>query len=385
VPPATVVRRRRAAVLAAAGAAFLLGASFGAAAGDDAPAPAQNAQAPDATATASPAPAATPTPTPDPVDALSLQQQVGKLVVLRFHGTTAPTYVRRVLRNGWASGAILFKENVASRDQLRALTGALTESGKAAGATPIVCTDQEGGAIRNVAWAPPAAAQSAQVPGRDAKAAAQALRQIGINVSLAPVADVPSVSGAALGGREFSRDPERVATATKAAIGGWMAGGVAPTAKHFPGLGGATVNTDHGSATINGGPTRADLAPFVAAIQAKVPIVMSSHAAYPRLDGRHIASQSPAILKDLLREQLHFEGVVMTDSIEAAAVRATGDTEHVVVRSIRAGNDIVLTTGQGSWIRAYRALLAEARSSRSFRALVKASAARVLALQRTFG
>lgn len=374
MPPAKVVRRRRAAVLGAAGAAFVLGAWFGAGAGDEKPGP---GRATNATGTASPA--------RGPVDALSLRQQVGRLVVLRFHGTTVPAYVRRVLHNGWASGAILFKENVASPAQLRALTGALNASGRAGGAPPIVCTDQEGGAIRNVPWAPPAPAQSAQLPSRDAKAAAQALKQLGINVSLAPVADVPSVAGAALGGREFSRDPRRVATATTAAIAGWLAGGVAPTAKHFPGLGGATVNTDHGSATIAGAPTAADLAPFEAAIAAKVPLIMSSHAVYPRLDARRIASQSPAILKDLLRERLGFRGVVMTDSIEAAAVRATGETEDVAVRSIRAGNDIVLTTGQGSWIRAYRALLAEARSSRSFRALVKASAARVLALQRSLG
>jgi beta-N-acetylhexosaminidase len=382
VPPATVVRRRRAAVLAAAGAAFILGVSFGAASGDEAPAPALRADAtvaPDATASP------TPSATPDPVEALSLEKQVGKLVVLRFEGTEVPTYVRRVLRKGWASGAILFRANITSPDQLRTLTKTLDTAGRAAGAVPIVTTDQEGGVIRNVVWAPPSAAQSAQVPGRDAKAAARALKAAGINVSLAPVADVPSVDGAAMGGREFSRDPQRVATATKAAIGGWKAGGVAPTAKHFPGLGGATVNTDHGSATIAGGaPTRADLAPFVAAIAAKVPLIMSSNALYPRLDGRRIAAQSPAILKTLLRDQLHFEGVVITDSIEAAAVRATGSTEQVAVRSIRAGNDIVLTTGQGSWIRSYRALLAEAKRSRSFRALVKASATRVLALQQTF-
>jgi beta-N-acetylhexosaminidase len=384
VPPATVVRRRRAAVLAAAGAAFLLGASFGAASGDESPAPAPTSQA-----AAPPEPEATPSPaaspTPNPIERLSLEKQVGKLVVLRFNGTEVPTYVRRVLRKGWASGAILFRANITSPEQLRRLTKILDTAGKAAGAVPIVCTDQEGGVIRNVVWAPPAAAQSSQVAGRDAKAAAQALKAAGINVSLAPVADVPSVSGAAMGGREFSRDPQGVASATKAAIGGWLAGGVAPTAKHFPGLGGATVNTDHGSATIGGGaPTAADLAPFKAAIAAKVPLIMSSNAVYPRLDGRRIAAQSPAILKTLLRDQLRYQGVVITDSIEAAAVRATGSTERVAVRSIRAGNDIVLTTGQGSWIRSYRALLAEARASRSFRALVKAAAARVLALQHSF-
>lgn len=384
MPTAAAVRRRRAAVFAAAGAAFAMGVTFGAAGGDEKrPVARAPAQIPgDATA----APTASSTPAADPVAKLSLEQQVGRLVVLRFNGTTVPSYVRKVLHNGWASGAILFKENVASPEQLATLTAALRKSGKAGGATPIICTDQEGGVIRNVVWAPPATSQAGQVPGRDAKAAAIALRTAGINVTLAPVADVPSVDGAAMAGREFSRDPARVATATRAAIGGWLAGGVKPTVKHFPGLGGATVNTDQGSATIRGGaPTEADLGPFKAAIAAKVPIVMSSHAVYPRLDPRHIASQSPAVLKTLLRDQLQFGGVVMTDSAEAAAVRATGPTEDVAVRSIRAGNDIVLTTGQGSWIRAYRALLKEARSSKSFRALVKASASRVLALQGTLG
>ncbi len=383
VPHPKVVRRRRAAVLAAAGAAFVLGVSFGAATGDDADAPPSTTTRSAAEPTASPP--ADATPAPQPVDRLSVREQVGKLVVLRFQGATAPAYVRRVLRNGWASGAILFKENIASPQQLRALTKTLDASGRAAGATPIVCTDQEGGVIRNITWAPPANPQSAQEPGRDAEAAAKRLKAAGINVTLAPVADVPTQPGTALASRAFSSDPQQAARATRAAVEGWRRGGVAATAKHFPGLGGATTNTDFGSATIGGGaPTENDLAPFKAAIAAEVPLIMSSHAVYPRLDANRIASQSPAILKDLLREQLKFDGVVITDSIEAKAVRATGEPEQVAVRSIRAGNDIVLTTGQGSWIRSYRALLAEARASRSFRALVKAAAARVLALQATF-
>jgi beta-N-acetylhexosaminidase len=380
--PRAIVRRRRVAVLAVAAAAFVGGVAFGA--GDEDPAAVPTV--PRAAATEAPpadgAPSPTPTPTPDPVDELSLQQQVGKLVVLRFEGTAAPTYVRRVLRRGWASGAILFKPNITSPSQLRALTKALRDAGNAAGAMPIVCTDQEGGDIRNVEWAPPAVGQARQVPGRDARAAARALRQAGINVTLAPVADVPTNAGTALAGRAFSSDPAQAAKATKAAVEGWRAGGVAATAKHFPGLGGATTNTDFGSATIGGGaPTGSDLAPFNAAIAAKVPLIMSAHARYPRLDGERIASQSPAILKKLLREQLGYGGVVITDSIEAKAARATGTTEQIAVRSIRAGNDIVLTTGQGSWIRTYRALLKEARASRSFRALVRASAHRVLMLQ----
>jgi beta-N-acetylhexosaminidase len=201
-------------------------------------------------------------------------------------------------------------------------------------------------------------------------------------VTLAPVADVPSVGNAAMGGRAFSSDAAQAATAVRAAVNGWRAGGVAATAKHFPGLGGTTINTDRGSTTISGGaPTEADLAPFRAAIEARVPLIMSSHARYPRLDADHIASQSRPILTGLLRNALGYSGVVITDSIEAAAARATGQTEQIAVRSIAAGNDIVLTTGRGSWIRTYRALLAEARSSPAFRIRVKESAARVTALQ----
>ena len=195
---------------------------------------------------------------------------------------------------------------------------------------------------------------------------------------------MPSVNNAALGSRAFSSDPAKTSRAVAAAVNGWRAGGVAPTAKHFPGLGGTTVNTDRGPATINGGaPTSSDLEPFKAAIAAHAPLIMSSNAIYPRLDGKHIAAQSPAILQTLLRQQLGYQGVIITDSIEAAAVRATGSTEQVAVRSISAGDDIVLTTGRGSWIRAYRALLAKARASRGFASRAREAAARVLALQRT--
>jgi beta-N-acetylhexosaminidase len=373
------VQRRRLTVLGGAAAALVAGAAFGGR-GEQPPAPrAVPAAERDVARLAEPARAQRAA-----VDRLPLERQVGKLVVLRFQGTAAPLYVRRVLRRGWAAGAILFRDNVASPGQLRALTRSLHAAGRAAGATPIVCVDQEGGAIRIVGWAPPASAPGGQRAGADARAAGTALRALGINVSLAPVGDVPSVAGAALETRAFSRDPDRAARAVAAAVRGWRAAGVAPTAKHFPGLGGTTVNTDRGSTTIRGGaPTERDLAPFRAAIDAGVPLVMTSHARYPALDGDHIASQSRAVIEGLLRAKLGFRGVVVTDSIEAAAVRATGSTEQAAVRSIRAGDDIVLTTSHRSWIRAYRALLAEARVSKAFRARVRESAARVVALQST--
>ena len=133
--------------------------------------------------------------------------------------------------------------------------------------------------------------------GQDAEAAARALRATGINVSLAPVGDVASVPGAALAGRAFSTDFQATADAMAESVRGWRAGRVAPTAKHFPGIGGAVTNTDDGPATIERTAEQIrseDLLPFRSAIDAGVPLVMAGHALYPAFDADRIASQSTA-------------------------------------------------------------------------------------------
>ncbi len=327
-----------------------------------------------------------PAPTPDPVDALTLQQQVGRLVVLRFNGTTVPSYVRNVLHNGWASGRdpVQGERHLAASSWPRS-PPRCASPGKAGGAMPIICTDQEGGVIRNVDVG---AAQPARSPGRSPGAtprpAAVALRKAGHQRQpRAGRRRAVRRRARRWRGREFSRDP--AAGDGDAGRDRRLAARAAsqPTVKHFPGLGGATVNTDQGSATIRGGaPTAADLAPFKAAIAAQVPIVMSSHAVYPRLDARHIASQSPAILEDA--------------AARAAAVQRRGHD-----RQRRGGGRARhrADRGRSPCARSARATTScsrpardrgsgptghcspEARSSKSFRALVRASAARVLALQ----
>ena len=168
-----------------------------------------------------------------------------------------------------------------------------------------------------------------------------------------------------------------------AAVRGWRAGGVQPTLKHFPGLGGATVNTDAAPATVarTRGQLEDDLRPFRAGMTAGAPLVMVSSATYPALDPDRIASQSPAVVQAVLRRRLGFRGVAITDSLEAAAVAATGDVAAAAVASVGAGMDVVLTTGRGSYIHVHRALLARARADAAFRARVRESAARVLALR----
>lgn len=304
--------------------------------------------------------------------------------MLRFAGTSPPAYVTRALREHRTPGAILFRDNIASPVQLRDLTRALQSS---AGGRALVATDQEGGPVRNVASAGPAASATAagepaalQTATRDA---GRQLRALGVNVDLAPVADVPSVAGAALAGRAYARDPAQVSAFVEAAVRGYTQGGVAATAKHFPGLGGATTNTDQAPVDVSTGlaDLRArDLPPFAAAVRAGVPLVMVGHARYPAVDPAHIASQSPRVY-ELLRGEVGFRGVAVTDSLEARAVIARSSVDDAGLASIRAGADLLLTTGRGSFIRIYRRLRAEAQHSPALRARIGEAADRVRALR----
>ena len=373
-----IARRRLTALLVAAGLAFVVGVAIGGGGGGGEP------------SSGSSAPAAT--PAPEEVarkvnEGLPLTKQVGRLVVLRFAGTSAPGYVREVLGQGRAAGAILFRDNLTGPTQAKRLATRLQQADRG---TPLVMIDQEGGEIRIFPWAPPALSQARQLAagtvGSDAEAAARALRASGVDVTLAPVADVASVPGAALAGRAFSTDFQAAADATAESVRGWRKGRVAPTVKHFPGLGGAVTNTDFGQATIERSAQQIrdeDLVPFRAAIDAGVPLVMAGHALYPALDGDRIASQSQPIIQGLLRDEMGFKGVVITDSTEAKAVQTITGVQEAAVRNIRAGVDIVLTTGRGSYNQVYRALLGEARRDPAFRARVKESAERVVALQQS--
>jgi beta-N-acetylhexosaminidase len=378
-------RRRLAALCAAAVGALVIGVAVGAGAGgggddagddgtgDDKPA-AAGGQA-DARQQAQRA-----------VDRLSLRQQIGQLLISSFDEPTLPDYLRRRLRARETAGVILFARNGGDAAHWRALTRSIQD---AAGARALVMVDQEGGDIRTVAHAGPAAGQATQ-GGPDevrgaAEEAARQLAAVGINVNLAPVADVGTgreETVSVMASRAFPGDPDDVAAATRASIRGMREGGVAATAKHFPGLGGSAVNTDDAPAAVPG-PVDRDLIPFQAAVDERVPLVMLSHAAYPELDEGAIASQSEAVVTGLLRDELGFEGVVVTDSMEAQAVLAISGVADAAERSLRAGADLVLMTGSASWNEVFPRLLEEAQASPGFRTRVRESAARVLALKRT--
>jgi beta-N-acetylhexosaminidase len=315
------------------------------------------------------------------VDRLTLRQQVGQLIVSSFPDPAPPDYIRRRLRARETAGVILFGFNAGSEAEWRRLTRSVQRNARG---DALVMVDQEGGEIRTVSWAGPAAGAPEQGDAtsvrRIARQAAGQLARAGVNVNLAPVADVPGGAAPVMGFRAFAGDAEGIASRTRAFIAGMRSAGVATTAKHFPGLGRAQVNTDDASALVTGG-VEADLIPFRAAIRERVPLIMLSHALYPELDADRIASQSPEVVTGLLRDRLGYEGLIVTDSIEAQAVLDRGGVASAAERSLRAGADLILTTGSASWNQIHPWLLRKARASPAFRKRIREAATRVIALK----
>lgn len=322
-----------------------------------------------------------------PTRGLTVREEIGEVVLMRFDGTSVPRYVRRILRRRHASGVTLFADNAGSPRGLRTLTRQIQ---RAAGGEALIAADQEGGVARAFRWASPAGEPALATPpaaAGAARATAAALRAGGVNVNFAPVLDVANGAGSALRARAYPGNARQVAGLAAAAVRAYRSTGVAPTLKHFPGLGRATANTDAAPVTIAA--TRAelagDLAPFRAAISARAPLVMVSHALYPAYDPHRIASQSRTLVQGLLRRRLGFRGVVATDSLEAHAVLKRSSVGAAAVASIDAGCDLLVLTGVASQKIVYPRLLAEARRSPAFRQRLRQAAARVLALKRSLG
>ena len=219
----------------------------------------------------------------------------------------------------------------------------------------LIATDQEGGDVRRLPWAAPA--ESASVLGRSSPArirhegllTGQALEAAGVNVDLAPVADVPGAgSFMAADQRTFGATSSVVGRAVVSFVRGLGDAHVAATVKHFPGIGRATHNTDLSAVEIAASRSALDrdLAPFRAAISAGVPIVMISNATYPALDTKP-AAWSPRV-QALLRGELGFKGVTISDALDGAATTRGRTLPSVSVLAAQAGMDLILLTGSES-------------------------------------
>jgi beta-N-acetylhexosaminidase len=296
----------------------------------------------------------------------------------------SPRFLTRI-RNGKMGGVVLLGNGWLTQSTAAAVTAELQQAACKRGEPLLIAVDQEGGIVRRLAWAPPTEAPdemtSPSVAHSQAAGAAEALRSVGIDIDFAPVVDTPGSAGNFLGSRAFSHSRTWNAQMARAFVGGLQANGIAATAKHFPGLGLASGNTDHGRIVIKAAAWKLhrDLLPFQSAVRAGVKLVMVSTAIYPRLDGsKRPAAFSSTIIGRLLRKQLGFRGVTVTDSLTAPAADRI---PHTATRAMLAGSDLLIFGAESASERGYATLLADKAGSPRLRARLTQAAARIRALK----
>ncbi|HSB38937.1 MAG TPA: glycoside hydrolase family 3 N-terminal domain-containing protein [Gaiellaceae bacterium] len=319
----------------------------------------------------------------------ALAQLVGQKLVVSMNGTSPSASLLRRVRRGEVGGVIVHRFNFGSEAQLRRITSTLQGAAAAAGRPRLlIAVDQEGGGVKTVPSAPPTLApvhmgSRAREQGRRTGAA---LRALGVNVDLAPVADVPASRTSAVyrQGRTWSFDAQETARLAGAFALGLREGGAVAAMKHFPGLGFARRDTDRALVRIRQPRSKLEpgLEPYRSAIRDGVPVVMLSNAIYDAYDPVNAAGWSRAVATTLLRRELGFRGVSTTDSLDGAArVRGTAPN-GLAIGAANAGTDLILVTGSEAVTRrVYASLLRAARSGRIGRSTLESSYRRILALK----
>jgi beta-N-acetylhexosaminidase len=330
---------------------------------------------------------------------MSEAQRVGQL----FMVDCPSTYVRQAtvtaISDYHVGSVILDGTSYQSVDQTAELTRQLqhTASGRAG---LFVATDQEGGEVQRLQGPGFSEIPSAVVQGgysvstlrADAARWGGQLHRAGVNVDLAPVLDVVPAgfgSNPPIGDldREYGHTVNAVTRSGDAVVQGLADAHVAATVKHFPGLGRTTANTDLSGSVTDTVTTRHDayLAPFAAAIDLGTPFVMVSTAVYTRIDPDHPAAFSPTVVTGMLRGDLHFHGVIISDDVGIAKQVADYSIGGRAVAFIAAGGDVVLTVDATQVPAMVSAVLARAASDTAFKAKVDAAALTVLQTKQSFG
>jgi beta-N-acetylhexosaminidase len=290
-----------------------------------------------------------------PVEALvrrmSPEERVDQILLLGFDGTDTGSPVFQELRVRQLGGVLLGPSNWVDAGQGAALIADLRSGGLAGGRIPpLIAVAQEGGRYRSLPDLPPAEREldvgnrgSTRFAQRWSRDATSALRGVGIDLDLFPVADVATLDSP-IADRAFSDDPALTTAMTAAAVRGCAETGIACAALHFPGLGGASQDTDEGPATVSlstGELAARDLAAFRAAFSEHIPAVVLSLAFYAAYDAVTPAALSSTVATDLLRKQLGYTGAAITDDLGAGAIKAISNVPQAAVDALGAGADML--------------------------------------------
>ncbi len=285
---------------------------------------------------------------------LTLKEKIGQLFMCGFDGLEPTEGIEGLVKEYGLGGIIYFRRNLRDASQVDALSRKL----QAASEIPLfIAIDQEGGMVvrleEGVTVMPGAMAQGAAddeaLTREAARLSGAELRAIGINMNFAPCLDVNNNPlNPVIGVRSYGENPALAAKLGVAAIEGYKAGGVSAVAKHFPGHGDTSTDSHHELPVVPHGADRlnaVELVPFREAIERGVDAIMTAHVVFPAFEPDEVpATLSRKILTGLLRDQLAFEGVIVTDCLEMNAISETIGVARGAVEAIKAGADLVLVS-----------------------------------------
>jgi beta-N-acetylhexosaminidase len=324
---------------------------------------------------------------------LTESQQAGQILIVGIDGTSLDANLKSRLQRVAPAGIILFARNLLDASQVAAFCRDLYGS---LPIPPFLAIDQEGGRVNRLKGIfpviPPnlALASDSEPESRVRQHARQTgigLRHLGFNLNFAPVLDLSGADDPnGIGDRAYGRDPEKVSSLARVFLTTQAQQGVLGCGKHFPGLGGGTVDSHVSLPVIPGDADRLwseDLLPY-RSLRDILPMVMVGHAYYPALQGSPPtpATLSEAVVRRLLRERTGFQGVILTDDLEMGAVDQEKRAGDVALEALRAGNDLVMYCKSWEKIEEAHFTLSRALQSGALsRERVEDSLARILALK----
>jgi len=330
---------------------------------------------------------------------VDLERLIGQKLLLAFHGKETPSpEILESLKRYHPGGISLFRAfNIGTLAQVRALTDSLQRLARDLNLPPLLmATDQEGGQLMAIGEGTPlpgnmalGATRSAELARNAGEVLGRELSALGINVNYAPCADVNiNPQNPVVGVRSFGEDPVLVGELTAAMIEGIQSQGVAATVKHFPGHGDTESDSHHGLQTVPHSMERlraVELPPFVAALKADAKLVMTAHLAISSVDGPDAppGTLSANIIKGLLRRDLSYDGVVITDAMDMRAIRQGEALREEVVRATKAGADLLLMMSDSQdQARAFEGLLHGFQSGQLSTSELEGSVERISSLKK---
>ncbi|MFW5787660.1 MAG: beta-N-acetylhexosaminidase [Halanaerobiales bacterium] len=334
------------------------------------------------------------------IEDMSLKQKVGQLFQVGFSGTEITSEIEELIKEDYIGGIIYFSRNIENPVQLAELSNKLQRIAMESdlGIPLILSADQEGGIVTRLQGGTHfpgnmtiGASRLPEMARKAGKATARELKAAGITMNLAPVLDVNNnPDNPVIGVRSFGEDPELVADMGSAYVKGLQKEGVMACGKHFPGHGDTAVDShldlpviDHSQDRLN----RVELFPFKKAISEKIDSIMTAHIYFPTIEPRKgvPATLSRAVLKDLLREELGFEGMIITDCMEMEAITSTTGTVEGAIKTLEAGSDTVLIShSYPKQKKAIKAVIKAVKGGRLKKKRINNSVKRILGLKKKY-